>query len=150
MTYGHVLVPSCVPLRIFGLLIFRNLLLIIHTSVHFSLFLSFFWFFLFIPNSFVFSPILFLTLKIFPSFPSPHRCIIMTKYVFQSLLSLVYYAKVSRSLWLLIFWGLISKSQFTVDFFQIILCWRIIQTKNMIMKNFTLQILIVLKNLLKK
>ena len=36
------------------------------------------------------------------------------------------------------------------SFFQIILCWRLIQTKNIIMQNFTLQIMRVLKNLLNK
>ena len=81
--YGHVLVPSLFPLRLCSLLIFSNLLLLINKSVHFSLFISIFFFFLCFPNSFVFSPSLFLTLKIFLSFLSPTRCIIMRKYVFQ-------------------------------------------------------------------
>ena len=42
------------------------------------------------------------------------------------------------------------KSQFTIGFFHIILCWRLIQTKNMIMQIFTLQILRVFNNLLSK
>ena len=61
------------------LLIFRNLLLLIHTSVRFSLFLSFSWLFLCFPN-------LFLMLKIFLLFP---HFIIITQYVFQPFLSLV-------------------------------------------------------------
>ena len=103
--YGHVLVPSRVTLRLFSLLIFSNLLLFIHTSVHFSLFLSFFCFFLCFPNSFVLSPSFFLTLKIFLSFLSPPHCIIITQYVFQSFLSLVYHAKISRILWMLFLSG---------------------------------------------
>ena len=43
--YVHILVPLRVPLRIFRLLIFRSLLLLINTSVNFSLFISFFCFF---------------------------------------------------------------------------------------------------------
>ena len=116
--YGHVLVTSRVTFRLWSLLIFRNLLLFIHTSIHFSLFLLFFYYFLWFPNLFVFSPRLFLTLKIFLSFLSPPHWIIMTQYVFQYLLSLVYHAKTSRSLWMLIFVRVISKSQFTIGFFK--------------------------------
>ena len=86
--YGHVLVPLHVPLRICSFLIFMNLLLLIHTSVHFSLFLSFFWFFLCFPKLFVFSLSFFLRLKIFLSFLSTPHCIIMTQYFFLSFLSL--------------------------------------------------------------
>ena len=146
--YGHVIVTLHVKLRLCSLLIFRNLLIFIHTSVHFSLFPSFLWFFLCFPNSFVFSIILFLALEYFLSLLSPPHCIIMTQYVFQFLLSLVYHAESSRSLRVLIFVRVISKSQFTIGFFQIILCRGLIQTKNMIMQNFTLQILRVLNNLL--
>ena len=39
--YGNVLVTSRVTLRLCRFLIFSNLLLLIHTSVHFSFFLSF-------------------------------------------------------------------------------------------------------------
>ena len=42
-----------------------------------------------------------------------------------------------------------SKSQFTMGSFYIILCWRLIQTKNRIMQIFTLQILRLLNNLLR-
>ena len=108
--YGHILVPLRVTLRLCRLLIFRNFLLFIHTSVHFRLFLSFFCFFLQFPNSLVFSPSLFLTLNTFFSFLSPPHCIIMTKYVFQSLLSLVYHAERKRILWMLIFFRVILKS----------------------------------------
>ena len=104
------------------LIIFRKLLFFIHISVHFRLFISFFCFFLCFPNSLVFSPRFFLTLKIFLSFLSPPHCIIMTQYVFQSLLSLVYHARHSRSLWMLIFVMVILKSPFTIGFFLIILC----------------------------
>ena len=103
--YGHVLVPSRVPLRIFSLLTFRNLLLLIHLSVRLSLFLSLFCFFLWFTNLFVFSPRFFLKLNIFLSFLSLPNCIIMTQYVFQSLLRLVNHARISRSLWVLIFKG---------------------------------------------
>ena len=116
--YGHVLVPSRVLLRLLILLIFRNLLLYIHTSIHFSLFLSFFCFFLCFPNLFVFSPKFLLTLKILHSFLSPPSSIIMIQYIFQSFLSLVYHEKSSRSLWMLIFVGVRSKSQFTIFFFK--------------------------------
>ena len=146
--YGHVLVPLCVSLQIWNLLIFRKLLILIHTSFHLGLFLSFFCLFLCFPNPFVFSPIFFLTLKIFLYFLSPPHFIIMTPYVFQSLLSLVYHAKISRSLWMIIFFRVILKIQFVIGFFHIIPCWRLIQKNNMIMQNFTLQILRVLKNLL--
>ena len=146
--YGHVLVTSRVPLRLCSLLIFKNLLLIIHTSVHLILFISFFWFFLWSPNSFVFSPSFLLELKIFLSFLITPHCIIMTQYVFQYLLSLVYYSEIIRSLWIILIFRVILKRQFTVGFFKIILCWRLIQTNNMIMKKFTLQTLRVLNNLL--
>ena len=116
--YGHVFVPSHVTLRIWILMILRNLLIFIHTSVHFSLFLSFFCFFLYFPNSFVFSPSFFLTLQIFLPFLSPPHCIIMTQYVFQSLLSLVYHARTRKSLWMLIVVRVISKFQFMVGFFK--------------------------------
>ena len=145
--YGHVLVPSRVPLRICSLLIFRNFLLLIHTSIHFSLFLSFFCFFLWFTNLFVFSPSFYLTLKTFLYLLSPTRYIIMMKYIFPSLISLVYHVKSSRILWMLIFVRVISKSQFMIGFLKIILCWRLIQTKNTIMQNFTLQILRVSNNL---
>ena len=120
--YGNVLVPLCVTLRIYSLLIFRNLLLLIHTSVHFSLFFLFLWFFLYFPNFFVFPPIFFLTLKFFLSFLNHTNCIIMTKCIFLFLISLVYHAKSSRSMWMLIFVRVISKSQFTIGYLQIILC----------------------------
>ena len=116
MPYGHVIVPLRVPLRLCSLLILRNLLLLIHTSVHLSLFLSFFCFFLCFTNLFVFSPSFFLMLKVFFYFLSPHHCIIMTQYVLQSLLSLVYHAKICRSLWILIFVRVILKIQFTMGF----------------------------------
>ena len=118
MPYGHVLVPSRVPLRICSLLIFRNLLLFIHTSIHFILFLSLLCFFLCFPNLFVFSPSFYLSLNIFLSLLSPPHCIIMAQYVLQSLLSLVYHAKSSRSLWMLIFFRVRLKSQFTIIFFK--------------------------------
>ena len=114
---GHVLVPLRVPLWIFSLLIFSNLFFLIHTSIHFSLFLSFFYFFLCFPNLFVFSPSFFLTLKIFLYLLSPPHCIIMMQYIFQSLLSLVYNAKISRSLWMIIFVRVRPKRQFTIGFF---------------------------------
>ena len=148
--YGQVIVPLRVPLRLCGLLIFRNLLLFIYTSVHFRFFLSLFCFFLCFPKLFVFSLSFFLRLKIFLSFLSPPHCIIMTQYVFQSLLSLVYCAKSSISLWMLIFVRVILKRQFMICFFQIIVCWILIQTKNMKIKNFILKILRVLNNLLNK
>ena len=115
-----------------SLLIFRNLLLIIHISVHFSLFILFLWFLLLFSNSLLFYTISFLTLNIFLSFLIPPHCIIMTQYFFQYLLSLLYHAKTSRSLWIIIFVKVASKSQFTIGIFQIILCCRLIQTKNMI------------------
>ena len=114
---GHVLVPSHVKLRLWILLIFRNLLLLIHTSLHISLFLSFFWFFLCFPKLFVYSPSFFLTLKIFFYFLSSPHYIVMTQYVFQSLIILVYHTKISRSLWMLIFVRVRLKSQFTIGFF---------------------------------
>ena len=147
--YGHVLVPFHVTLRLCSLLVFRNLLLLIHTIVHVSLLLLFFWLFLYFPNLFVFSPRLLFTMNIFLYFLSPPHCIIMTKYVLQSFLSLVYHAKRSRSQWMLIFVRVRLKIQFTVGFFQIILYWRIVQRKNIIMQNFALQILRVLNKLLK-
>ena len=56
--YGHVLVPSHGILWIFKLLIFRNLLLFIHISIHFRLFLSFYLFLLCFPkNNFLLSKI---------------------------------------------------------------------------------------------
>ena len=116
--YGHVLVPSFVTLLLCHLLIYRKLLLLIHASVHSSLFLLFLYFL----NFFVFYPIFFLTLKIFFSFLSPLHCIIMTQYAFQYLLRLVYHVKISRSLWVLIFVSVISKIHFTIGFFQIIIC----------------------------
>ena len=122
MPYEQVIVSSRVPLQLCRLLIFRNLSIFIHTSIHFSLFLSFFCFFLCFPNSFVFSPSFLLALNIFLSFLSPHHFIIMMQCVFQSLLSLVYHAKSSRILWMLIFVRMISKSQFTIGFLKIILC----------------------------
>ena len=130
-----------------SLLIFRNLLLLIHTSAHFSLFLLFFCFFLLFPNSFVFYPSFFLTFNIFLLFP---HCIIIKKCVFQLFLSLVYHAHHIRCLWVLIFVRVILKCQFTIGFFRIILCWRLIQTNNMIMQIFTLLFLRLLKNLLTK
>ena len=51
---------------------------------------------------------------------------------------------------MLIFVRVRSKSHFTIGFFHIILCWRLIKTKNTIMQIFTLQILRVLNNLLNK
>ena len=56
-------------------------------------------------NLFVFSPSFLLELKMFLSFLSPSHCIIITLYVFRSLLSLVYHAKISRSLWIIFFSG---------------------------------------------
>ena len=120
--YGHVIVPLRVPLQICSLLIFRNLLLFIHAIVHFSLFLSFFCFFLCFLNSFVFSSSFFWTLRIFLYLLSPPHCIILTQYVLQYLLRLVYHAKISISLWMRIFVRVIPKSQFTIGFYQIILC----------------------------
>ena len=132
-----------------SLLVFRNLLLLIHISVYFRMFLSFFYLFLCFPNSLHFSPRFFLKLKIFLSFVSPPHCIIMTQYVFQSLLRLLYRAKSRRSLWMIIFVRVGSKSQFKIVFFQIILCCRLIQTQNTRIQNFTLQTQSVLNNLLK-
>ena len=120
--YVHVLVPFRVPLWICILLILRNLLIIIHTSVNFRFFISYFCFLLYFPNLYVLFPSLFLTLNILLSFLSPHRCITMTQYTFQYLISLVYHAEIIRSLWMLIFVRVRSKSQFTIGFFQIILC----------------------------
>ena len=94
--------PLHVPLRLRRLLVFRNLLLLIRTSVHFSLFLLWFWFFLCFPNLFVFSPSFFFTFKILLSFLSHIHCIIITQYVLQSFLILVYHTKRRRSLWMLI------------------------------------------------
>ena len=76
--------------------------------------------------------------------------IIMTEYVFQSFLRFFYHAKISRRLWMLIFVRVRSKIQFKIGFFHIILCWRLIHTKNTILQNFNLQILRVLKNFLKE
>ena len=76
-----------------SLLIFRNLLLLIHISVHFSLFLLFFCLFLCFCNFFLFSSSFFLTLNIFLYFLSPLHCITMTQYTYQYLLSLVYREK---------------------------------------------------------
>ena len=120
--YGHILVPSRVTLWLCRLFIFRNLFLLIHTIIHFSFFLLLFYFFLCFSNSCFFSPSFSLTLKIFLSLLSSPHLIIMTRYVFQSFLSLVYHAKISRSLWMLIFIRVRSKSQFMIGFFQIILC----------------------------
>ena len=116
--YGQVLVPLSVTLHICSLLIYRNFLLFIHTSVHFSLCLSFFYFFFCFPNFFVISPRLFFTLKIFLSFLSPPHCTIMTQYAFQSLLRLVFHAKGIWSLWMLILVRVISNIQFTIGFFR--------------------------------
>ena len=88
-----------------SLLIFRNLLLLIHMSFHFSLFISLFWFFLRFTNLFPLSPSFFLTLRIFLSFLSPLHCLIKTQYIFQSLLRLLYHAKISRSLWMIFLSG---------------------------------------------
>ena len=118
LPYGHVLFPLCVSLRLFSLLIFRNLLLLIHTSVYFRLFLWFFWFFLCYHNFFFVSPIFFLTLNISISFLSPPHCIIMTQCVFQYLLSLFYHAKSSRILWMIFFVRVRLKSQFKIGFFK--------------------------------
>ena len=76
--YGHVIVPLSVILQICILLIFRKLLLLINASVHFRLFLLLLWLLLSFPNSFVLSPSLSLTLKIFLSLLSPPHFIIMT------------------------------------------------------------------------
>ena len=97
-----------------SLLIFRTLFILIHTSIHLSLFLLFLCFFLWFTNLFVFSPSFLLKLKIFLSFLIPPHFIIMTQYVLQSFRSLVYHAKISRILWMLIFVRLIYKSQFTI------------------------------------
>ena len=51
-------------------LVFRNLLLLIHTRFHFIFFLLLFWLFLWYPDSFVFFPSFFLTLKIFLLLPN--------------------------------------------------------------------------------
>ena len=110
--YVHVLVTLRVTLRLCSLLMSMNFLLLINTSVHFSLFISFFCFFLCFPYLYVFFPSLFLTLKILLSFLIPPHCIIMTQYVFQSFLSLVYHMKTSRILWMLIFVKVRSNSQF--------------------------------------
>ena len=118
MPYGHVLVLFRVPLQLCRLLMFRNFSLLIHTSVYSSLFFLLLCFFLCFPNSFVFYPSFFLTLNIFLSFLSPPHWNIMTQYVFQSLLSFVYHSKISRSLWMLIFVRVISKSQFMMGFFK--------------------------------
>ena len=77
------------------------------------------------------------------------NCIIITQSVLQSFISLVYHTHHCRSLWMLIFIWVISKSQITIGFFHIILCWRLIQTKNMIIQIITLLILRVLDNWLK-
>ena len=144
--YGHVLVPLCVPLWICSWLIFRNLLLLIHKSVHFIFFLFFFCFLLCFPDLFVLSTSFFLELNIFLYFLSPPHCIIMTQYVFQSFLSLGYHAKNIRILWMLIFSGVDWRASLGIGFFQIVLCWRIIQTNNIIMQNFALQTLSVSNN----
>ena len=94
-----------VLLRLWRLLIFRDLLILIHISAHFNLLLSFFCFFSCFPNSFVFSLSYFLTLKIFLFLMSPPHCIIMTQYVFQYEPSLVYHATRKRRLWILVFPG---------------------------------------------
>ena len=120
--YGHVLVSLRVPLRLCSLSIFRNWLLLIHTSVHFSVFLLFLCSFLYFTNSFVLYPSFFLTLKILLSFIIPFHCIIMTQYVLQYLLSLVYHEKSTTSLWMLIFLMVRLKSQFMICFLQINLC----------------------------
>ena len=118
MLYGHVLVPLRVTLRLCSLLIFGNLFLFNHKSVHCSFFLLFFCFFLWFPNSLVLSPSFFLTLNIFFYFLIPSHCIFKTQDVFQSFLSLVYHAKISRSLWMLIFVRVISKRQFAIGSFK--------------------------------
>ena len=112
--YGHVLVPF----RLCSLLIFGNLFLFNHKSVHCSFFLSFFCFFLWSPISLVLSPSFFLTLNIFFYFLIPPHCIFKTQDVFQSFLSLVYHAKMSRSLLMPISDRMKLKSQFTICFFK--------------------------------
>ena len=114
--YGHVLVPLCVPLWICSWLIFRNLLLLIHKSVHFIFFLFFFCFLLCFPDLFVLSTSFFLELNIFLHLLSPPHCIIMTQYFFKYFISLIYYSKISRSLRMIIFVEVISNSQFMIGF----------------------------------
>ena len=115
-TFLFLCVFHCV---FFILLILRNLLLLIYIIVHFILFLSFSCFFLWFTNSVLLSLSFFLLLKIFISFLIPTHFIIMTQYIFQSFLILVYHAKISRSLWVLIFVRVISKGQFTIGFFKL-------------------------------
>ena len=66
------------------------------------------------------------------------NCIIITKCLFQFFLSLVYHFHHIISLWILIFVRVKSTSQDMIGFFHIILCWRLIQTKNMMMQFITL------------
>ena len=101
-----------------SLLILRIFLILIHISIHFSLFILFFCFFLCFPNYLLSYPRLSLKLNIFLSLLIPPHCTIRTQYVFQSFLSLLYHSKISRSLWMLIFFRVRSKSQFTIGFFK--------------------------------
>ena len=78
------------------------------------------------------------------------HCIIMTQYVFQFFLSLVYHENHIRGLWILIFVRVKSMSQVTIRFFSFILCWRLIKTKNMIMQFIILLFMRVLNNLMNK
>ena len=78
----------------------------------------------------------------------PHF-VIMTQCVFQFLLRLVYHENHIRSHFMLIFVRVKLTNQVTIGSFCLILCWRLIQTKNMIMQFITLLFLIFLNNLLK-
>ena len=75
-----------------------------------------------------------------------HHSIIMTLFVFQFFLSLVYHLYHIRKLWMLILVKVKFTSQVTIGFFHIILCWRLIQTNNKIMQFITLRLLRLLNN----
>ena len=117
--YGHILVPLHVTLRLFSLLICRNVLLLIHISVHFNLFLLFFWFFLWFTNFSLLYPSFLFLLNIFLSFLSTPHFSIMMQYVFQSLFSLLYQATISRIPWMLIFVRVGLKRQFKIGFLKL-------------------------------
>ena len=79
-----------------------------------------------------------------------HHCIIMTECVFQLFLRTVYHLHHIIKLWMPIFVRVKLTSQRTIGFFHIILCWRLIQTKNIIIQFINLRFLRVLNNSLNK
>ena len=79
------------------------------------------------------------------TFLFPH-CIIMKECVFQFFLRIVYHLHHIRNILMLIFVRVKSTSQGKIGFFRIILCWRLLQTKNKIIQFTTLRFLRVLNN----